>query len=303
MRAQLQTGFAWLTVLWVVGCLASVNAAPAARAGSEGTNLLGQMNALENRFFFHQYASDPLEKRLERLELLVFGQSQSGDNAERLAGLKKAIAERDKESASRTAGVPDKAGKAPADVPDNAVKAPVAASSPYPVLNTLEWRALKKTYTQEGLDQRLQRLETKIFGQASPAMAYADRVERLERTLGISASESKAPRGPLGPKPKAGSHLPDYEAQVPMSPPMQMIPFGDGTDMSHMMSEMFNQMNQQMDQLFSTPQGQYQWHFRSNLPTPANPGKSQILPQAPFSDPAAVPEGPTAPPYNDPNSI
>src|SRR5690606_33228046 len=76
------------------------------------------------------------------------------------------------------------------------------SSSQYPVLNTLEWRALKKTYPSESIDARLARMEKKLFGMDSPAMAYVDRVDRLKRTLGIGMTAA-VPRGPKGPAPKA----------------------------------------------------------------------------------------------------
>ena len=58
---------------------------------------------MENRFFFHSYGHDPLEKRLERLELLTLGGAQPGSNAERLARLKLAVVARDKAAAKTIA--------------------------------------------------------------------------------------------------------------------------------------------------------------------------------------------------------
>src|SRR5439155_11618608 len=110
----------------------------------------GQLALIENRYFFHQYSNDPVEKRLERLELLVFGATQGGSNDERLARLKNTIAERDKESAQKL-----KSGTGSPNSGETKASPGPNGSAQYPILNTLEWRALKKTFPQESLDQRL----------------------------------------------------------------------------------------------------------------------------------------------------
>ncbi len=125
---------------------------------------------LENRFFFHRYNLDPIEKRLERLELLTLGQSQYGTNSLRLSRLQAAIRERDHEAAQVMAKNKASGG---------------TSESNYPVLSTLEWRVLKKTFSSETLDQRLDRLESQLFGVPAQAMSYVDRIERLKKTAGI----------------------------------------------------------------------------------------------------------------------
>lgn len=131
-----------------------------------------ELALLENRFFFHGYAQDPLPKRLERLELLVLGTTQPGVAQERLAKLKVAIVEKDKSSARSIAREMKEAPK-----------------SDYPVLSTLEWRILKKTYAGGALDERLARMEKQLFGLPSEAMSYADRIERLKKTVGLATPE------------------------------------------------------------------------------------------------------------------
>lgn len=131
-----------------------------------------ELALLENRFFFHGYAQDPLPKRLERLELLVLGTTQPGVAQERLAKLKVAIVEKDKYSAQSIAREMKEASK-----------------SDYPVLSTLEWRILKKTYVGGALDERLARMEKHLFGLPSEAMSYADRIERLKKTVGLATPD------------------------------------------------------------------------------------------------------------------
>jgi hypothetical protein len=195
---------------------------PADKASSLSEKALDkEIVVLENRFFFHHYGHDPIEKRLERLELLTLGTSQFGTNDERLSHLKAAIVQRDKQAAQVMAEHKAEQAKASAGKPG------VKAETSYPVLSTLEWRILKKTYASEGIDQRLDRLESQLFGVPAQAMSYVDRIERLKKTAGVGAESFAASRfspgaglnsksvspgtaGPFtalrkGPMPRAGS--------------------------------------------------------------------------------------------------
>lgn len=182
--------------------------APAAVSAAEpaaGNLNPNELALLENRFFSHTYAHDPLEKRLERIECLVYGSTREGSNQERMARLKKTVAERSAQplkSASEKDAVKLESNNN-ANKIETKAEAP-SSSKQYPILNTLEWRALKKTYQSESLDQRLDRLESKMFGQPAQTMAYIDRVDRLKRTLGIGV-ETASPDGitATGPLPKA----------------------------------------------------------------------------------------------------
>lgn len=145
--------------------------------------------ALENRFFFHSYAHDPLEKRLERIELLALGNVQYGTNIDRLGRLKAAITERDREAAKQMASQAK------------------TGSANYPAINTLEWRVLKKTYASESIDQRLERLEKQLFGVPAQAMSYVDRIDRLKKTVGIGMPTPTPLAGggvKRGPMPRSG---------------------------------------------------------------------------------------------------
>lgn len=189
---------AYLVQFTGVGAITVSAAGPPAAAISEGA-MGKEVGLMENRFFAHQYANDPMEKRLERLELMIFGGTQEGNNDARFLRLKKIIAERPQASAKKALAAPAEAD--PKVTPSTADK-DAETSSQYPVLNTLEWRALKKTFPEQSLDVRLGRLEQKLFGQDSPTMAYIDRVDRLKRTLGVGITAMQQ-NAPTGPAPKA----------------------------------------------------------------------------------------------------
>lgn len=268
--------------------------------------MLGKISAYENRFFFHQYPSDPGEKRLERLELLIFGSTQEGSLEERLARLSKAIVERDAQSSSKTTQLKPPAATAPPLAPAN------KASEQYPVLNTFEWRVFKKTYPAESLDERLSRLETKIFGQSSPAISYFDRVDRLKKTLGIGAV-TEIPKGRMGPTSKAkprGQWGEDF-----FNTPLPNVPnitpgfpeFGSSNDMFGPLSDIMRQMQKQMQDLSKLPPGTYEIDPQTGEFVEKDTGK-RVEPSTPFvvpSLPQQMPKKtiPVPPPYNDPNSI
>jgi hypothetical protein len=290
MVAQTKHYFCVLVIATGFACNSPVWSAESAQA------MLGKISAYENRFFFHQYPSDPGEKRLERLELLIFGTTQEGSLEERLARLGKAIVERDNQSSSKTTEIR----------PQSPAAAPSVnkSSDQYPILNTFEWRVFKKTYPGESLDERLNRLETKIFGQSSPAISYFDRVDRLKKTLGIGGV-TEIPKGRMGPTSKAkprgqwGGELPDITPGFPE--------FGQSNDMFGPLSDIMRQMQKQMQDLSKLPPGTYEIDPQTGEFVEKDTGK-RVEPSTPFVVPSLPQQAPkkttpVPPPYNDPNSI
>lgn len=207
----------------------AAQAAPSAKpAGPPPT--LTDLGVMENRFFSHPYSQDPVDKRIERLECMVFGGVQAGTNEERLARIIKVVAERSQKPVDKKTTVEETAKNDPPQSqtePKHDSASGGNASAQYPVLNTLEWRALKKTYNTESLDQRLDRLESKMFGQPAQSMAYADRIERLRKTLGIGIDtgldNSLANRG-IGPAPRARARENNNELGLQPSWPSNGMP-------------------------------------------------------------------------------
>lgn len=281
------------------------------------------LEKLETKMFSRQYPNDPPEKRVERLELLVFGATQEGGMDERWERLAKVV--KDRQNPESTVSQPKVTQTQPG--------APKTPASPpkgnYPSVDALEWRTLKKTYKTEPIAERLSRLETKLLGQASPAMPLFDRVERLKKLSATvaAAKESQNPNqalvppGILGPMPKGYPRsMPFAFGDSGMGNPFSVSPFGaqpfgggseDFTSMNRMMSEMMSQMNRQMRDLKNLPPGVYQYKIDPMDPgssglspfkmIPSQPGK--VSPFAP-AQPRRLPSMPeTLPPYADPNSI
>lgn len=264
------------------------------------------LKQLENRFFFHDYNHDLIEKRLERLELLVLGSLQSGSNKTRLDRLKSSIQQKDSQAAkdlqARTKEIQEKKTEPGTSVSENQ----------YPVLTTLEWRSLKKTYKTESLDKRLDRLETNIFGTPATSMSYADRVDRLKKVIGIDPVEvnNKLPAQKIGPPPRAEKQM-QYDQRgmlMDQMPMMNIVPpgpeFKDLAESSMRFRKIFEEMQKMMMMLpMQDGSGSGQGFMQQfSFPIPISPNLNRNS-----GDPKRSVEteegSSTIPPYIDPNSI
>ena len=287
---------------------AGSNPSSGASPSKEFTALLKDLKNLEDRFFFHSYDHDPPEKRVERLELLIFGGHKYGVVEDRLENLKKSIVERDQESARKTAdrngqsqSQPQPQAQSQSRSVDGSEKIPGGGASgdesgQYPVLNTLEWRVLKKTYRSESLDQRLNRLEAKLFGQPSPAMAYSDRIERLKKIVGInittiSPGASSDPRIIPGPLPQAGR---DPATGLPFRSLQELNP-----NSRQFQQDFHRQLNKDLSNMMRYLEGDLHKIFEGYQNSPQ--GSPLIIPNTELK--LKPKPRVTVPPYADPNSI
>jgi hypothetical protein len=280
-----------------------------------------RLTALEQRLLQRQYARDPLDKRLQRLELLVFGATQFGGDSERFAHLQRAVTEQSAKSTLKNKS----AGKRFQDNSPNSSKEAVA-------IGELEKEILKQSFAIEPASKRLDRLEAKLFGQASPNMPSANRVERLRRAAGLD-SGLQGPQTAIRPFSEEHGMMPNS----PFSNRFNVDPFGamPGLDQSDpQMTEMMKQMQRQLRQLegfggvplnpkvpnLQTPNnGQFDIHFFYQDPdgksrsyhfgNPPGLGEKPEMPKNPQQTKKSpipglkVPDTNEIPPYGDPNMI
>jgi len=198
--------------LLIAGALALSAVAAQPQSSTPGSH--GDLSQWEQRLLGQPYENDPIDKRIQRLELLLFGSTQDGSFSERLDQIRSAIA-------SRSLSRPSRAGTAES-------------------LNLLEQKILKHTFPADKPEQRLTRLEQKLFGKASPSMPPPDRIDRLKKTIGIGEPP------PIAQFPADQSFMRQFDGGM-------MIPFGDqsmdGNEINRQMSDMFRQLNQQLRQL------------------------------------------------------
>lgn len=287
-------------------------------AGPSAFNL-SDLEKAEMRMFSRPYKNDPPEKRIERLELLVFGATQGGSMDERWQRMAKSLKDRQKEDAAANASgtpslsTPEKKG-------DGATASKPPLKGNYPAVDSIEWRVLKKTYRDEPINDRVGRLENKLLGQANPGMTLFDRVERLKKIAGATAnhgqSSANLPPTVLGPMPRA---IPRGQMPFSFGDSLMPMPFtaeqpftgsDDFSSMNKMMNEMFGRMSRQMRDLQNLPPGVYDFKIDPSSPNSMTPNftpfkASPFKPGAPGVTPPvlkrAVPS--ELPPYADPYAL
>lgn len=235
--------------------------------GAGASDVDKSLSVLENRYFFHHYGHDPVEKRLERIELLILGDTRSGTAEARLQNIQKAVQLRDSQAAKVMRESQSQNQTQSANQTTNKNAAP-ANNSTYPAVGTIEWRVLKKTYPQESLDQRLNRLETNLFGVPAQAMSYVDRIERLKKTTGIdvvlSPSDAIKPGAKYGPLPRSLGQGFGFEA--PSAGGFESIP-GNMPDSSRLPGSSGE---------YRAPGTVFRWNYSTNNEQIIPPGFGQI---------------------------
>ncbi len=227
------------------------------------------LNTLEQRFLGRAYEKDATDKRIQRLELLLYGATQDGGLVERLDRLQETATEHAK--ASKSAANP---------------------ASDTAAIGALERKILKKSFDSESPSQRLARLESKVFGQASPNMNLSDRVSRLKKILNIDTP--------------AISQYPSFQEPPPGAPTVPFgggfvysSPFGPGNqgsdDIQQHMNEAIRQLNRSLRGMHRLPDG------TPNVSPFMGPNGTPFI--QPFRTIPQRGRDTELPPYLDPNSI
>ncbi len=162
---------------------------------------------LEQKFFEHTYPKDALPQRLERIEKMVFGESKTGGDNERLAKLIQAVPTLNSVPDSTTSSSSTSSSSAddrdvPMLPPSKSRQSQPTARAPeenisgtkYPQVSAMEQKLLGKDFGTEPVDQRLARLEQKVFGKPSAATDLSERVDALKQKTGVDITK----QAPLG---------------------------------------------------------------------------------------------------------
>ncbi len=155
---------------------------------------------LEEKFFQHTYPKESIDGRLDRIEKMVFGEAKDGDDAARLSALVQAVPNLNSGSSAPPAQTARQGGGAAgggsARQPATTAQADEEDAEPapignYPAVDAIERKAFSgKTYSQEPVNQRLARLETKYFGKPSSGTDLTERTDRLKAQSGIDITKN-----------------------------------------------------------------------------------------------------------------
>jgi hypothetical protein len=241
--------------------------------------------ATESNTLGRTYPNNPLSKRLQRLELLVFGTTQPGENNQRWQKLRDFLQNR--------------------NTANSGTRSLNSARHTATSLNELEKYLFKKHNPSIATAARLDKLETKLFGKASPNLGTERRIARLQRTLGFADTSGQMAELPnRGFRPGRGFE--DYYfGQSPGMPrgqtPGMPRTFSFDFDSNDLADPELKQFESQMNQMMKNMQKQMQDQMRGySLPPPGYNPKD--MPE--FSQPLIIPkQQEKLPSYNDPNFI
>jgi hypothetical protein len=267
-----------------------------------------EIKAVEQRLLQKTFDRDPVAKRLQRLELLLFGSTQYGSNYDRWQDIQLALKQRQ--------GYLSKGFEA------NGPRV-AAAGKRASAVAQLERQVLKKNYPGESVSGRLNRLERKLFGQSSPAMSIDRRIDRLEKTTGIAGTDVSPPTAML-PMPGDGRDHSPFFGPFSSRPfenfggPGLANPFDMLREMDKQMREFNKQFQDDNGTLPNLPMhpnfpdnGQYKFRYYyfgpdgQIQPAPAPKNGRPKIPNRPgqAAPGQKLPRFEDIPPYSDPNMI
>ncbi len=228
LKRDILYGFFALTAACTVGTL---------RASATDAAVTTALTKMEDRLLEHDYHTETVEARLNRLEKFVFGAPETGTIAERVARLSAAIVPAHEDNNETASQVPAKkqapvTAKAPGNTPGNA-SAPVYSKSDfgsYPRVAELEQQVFGKTFDADPLPVRVSRLETKEFGRPSKEDDLCDRIDKLDQLVLNTNPGTPSPHyhsSPATPANMTPYNISDSSADEPSKPAIEN-PFAPG---------------------------------------------------------------------------
>ncbi len=154
--------------------------------------------AMEQRLFSKTYPTEPIESRLARIENRVLGSTQAGSLQERTDQLRLMVLG-DTGSGGSEAMANDNSYSS-ASAPSGSVSA-AASADMIQALPKVEKRILGRNYTGDTVENRLSRIETKLFNSTAPEMSPDDRFYRIVSVANAQRSgqmEQAYRRAPIG---------------------------------------------------------------------------------------------------------
>lgn len=193
-----------IAVLSIAGltCFGTVQASIASSSTAASTpsiatesGYLKSISQMEQRYLGSSYDKEPLEKRLTRLEKLVFGEASSGALDVRVTNLLKSVPNlADEDDANSTSYSRSSRGQTSNNLVrsyDTTTGSAAGSSSgndastteSYPRIAALEKNILGESHSEKDLSARLSLMEKKVFGKSFDSSALSDRTDKLQAYL------------------------------------------------------------------------------------------------------------------------
>ena len=251
------------------------------------------LDTIEKHYFGRSFAQKDINNRLNRIDQLLFGQVQTGSIDEREANILKVYQENiinsktPKVSNSVEDFKPNKKNR-----PDTSISKPSSTKKPitnnksdlsqvtpkntaikkYPKITYLESKILKKTYTYQTPELRLDRLESQVLGKPNANLSIDKRISILEKIV----------------NPQIVDNLP-YSTNQPNPYTMRQNQF---MDLNNQFNRLFDQLDRQFNDFGSEP-----FNSVPNFNQFSHPNTRPFLPAPNNNQPEIIP------PYNSPNCI
>ena len=140
------------------------------------------VSALENRLFGTVYSHENYKQRVDRIEQEIYGKNYIGNSEERLEKIYK-IYPPEEILNTRTSFDNKRSND------DNFVHEENEYTD-YPIIALFEEQTLLKTYKNENIYKRLDRLEQKIYGETQNNLSLNERVENLKKHIKITNNKN-----------------------------------------------------------------------------------------------------------------
>ncbi|CAN5260078.1 hypothetical protein BH11CYA1_BH11CYA1_01890 [soil metagenome] len=170
-----------------------------------------RLDQLEVKFFKHTFPKDEEAVRLERLEKMIFGEARTGVSETRLKNLADTVpnlgaataedaADKSESSSSgKPTTRPVNNSDSDLDLSEERSKSNkpgaqvLSGESKYPAVTALEQSIFKRDYASDPVAARLNRLETKVFGQPSKFTDLSERVDALKDKTRVDVAKQAPP--------------------------------------------------------------------------------------------------------------
>lgn len=132
------------------------------------------IDSMELKLFKKVFINEALNKRIQRLEIVVFNHTYSDELSQRTERLKALVLGKDSISANNT---------------DDRQEPELTQENLNELLDKMEQETFQTTYKNESVESRINRLENQFFNEASPEENTDYRIERLSSIVEAKESE------------------------------------------------------------------------------------------------------------------
>ncbi len=179
---------------------ADANTAATNAADANNAQFAGDLSALENKLYSHDFSDEPVEKRLDRIERLVYGAAKTGTVQDRITQLLLSVPLNPDSSTTAQSTAQPVQPDTEVPVSEPAIKGPSPHWSLQTDVSAMEKEVFGKTYNSDSLTNRVSRLETAVFA-GQPAQTFVPIRMRINKLWTALQPQFSAPKNYYAGKP------------------------------------------------------------------------------------------------------